>query len=147
MDKKRYPKGDKGGVKMKRLLIATIILLLWASPAMAIEPEKQGFWASRDPWTKQDTYWQLGVLVTQIIDWGQTREIATNPNYYETNKILGEHPTLQEVDRYFIACIAGNYLISKALPNNWRRKWQIGSMLFQTYYINNNYELGIKTNF
>ena len=156
---------------MKRLLIAAIILLLWASPAMGItldelpefhyeigqiknepaqnniEPEKQGFWASRDPWTKQDTYWQIGVLVTQIIDWGQTREIAVNPKYYETNPILGKYPTLQEVDKYFIACIVGNYLISKALPNNWRRKWQVGSILFQTYYINNNYKLGIKMNF
>ena len=132
---------------MKRLLIATLILLFWASPAMGIEPEKQGFWASRDPWTKQDTYWQIGVLVTQIIDWGQTREIAVNPKYYETNPILGKYPTLQEVDKYFIVCIAGNYLISKVLPNNWRRKWQAGSILNQIYYINNNYELGIKMNF
>lgn len=156
---------------MKRLLIVLIMLLVWVSPAMGIEldklpqfhyeigviknepaqnnitSEKQGFWASRDPWTKQDTYWQIGVLVTQIIDWGQTREIAVNPKYYETNPILGKYPTLQEVDKYFIACIAGNYLISKALPNNWRRKWQAGSILFQTYYINNNYELGIKMNF
>lgn len=156
---------------MKRLLIATIIILLWASPAWAIElndlpefhyeigqiknepaqnniePEKQGFWDRRDSWTKQDTYWQIGVLVTQIIDWGQTREIAVNPKYYEKNKILGENPTLHEVNRYCIICIAGNYLIAKALPNNWRRKWQAGSILFQTYYINNNYELGIKMNF
>lgn len=156
---------------MKKLLVVLILLFVWASPAMGItldnlpefsyeigqikstptltniEPEKQGFWASRDPWTKQDTYWQLGVLVTQIIDWGQTREIAVNPEYYETNPILGKHPTLQEVDRYFIACIAGNYLIAKALPNNWRRKWQIGSMLFQTYFITNNYRFGLKISF
>jgi hypothetical protein len=132
---------------MKRLLIATIILLLWASPAMGIEPEKQGFWASRDPWTKQDTYWQIGVLVTQVIDWGQTREISVNPEYYEKNPILGEEPTLQEVNRYFAVCILGNYFISKVLPKSWRRKWQAGSILNQIYYINNNYELGIKMNF
>jgi len=156
---------------MKRLVVCLVLLLLVASPAIGIEldklpqfhyeieviknepaqnniePEKQGFWASCDPWTKEDTYWQIGVLVTQIIDWGQTREIAVNPKYYETNPILGKYPTLQEVDRYFIACIVGYYLISKVLPNNWRRKWQIGSMLFQTYFITNNYKLGIKMNF
>jgi hypothetical protein len=157
---------------VKRLLITILILLFWASPAMAIEPdelptlnyeigqikstptltniepEKPGFWASRDPWTKQDTYWQIGVLVTQIIDWGQTREIAVNPKYYEKyNKILGENPTLHEVNRYCIICIAGNYLIAKVLPKNWRRKWQVGSISCQAYYINNNYELGIKMNF
>ena len=156
---------------MKKLLVVLILLFVWASPAMGItlddlpefsyeigqikstptitniEPEKQGFWASRDPWTKQDTYWQIGVLVTQIIDWGQTREIAVNPEYYETNPIFGKHPTLQEVDMYFIACIAGNYLIAKALPNNWRRKWQIGSMLLQSYFITNNYRIGLKISF
>jgi hypothetical protein len=151
-----------------KVIILTIIMLLWASPALAIELndlpefhyeigqiknepaqtnielEKQGFWDSRDPWTKQDTYWQIGVLVTQVIDWGQTREIVVNPEYYEKNPILGEEPTLQEVNRYFIVCITGNYLIAKVLPKNWRRKWQVGSISCQAYYINNNYELGIK---
>ena len=122
-------------MKIKITLLIVLTLMLWASPAWAmelndlpefryeigqiknepaltnIEPEKQGFWASRDPWTKADIYRQIGVLVVQIIDWRQTCEIATNPNYYETNKILGEHLTLQEVDRYFIACIAGNRII------------------------------------
>jgi hypothetical protein len=128
---------------MKRLVVCLVLLLLVASPAIGIELDK----LPQFHWTEEDTYWQIGVLVTQIIDWGQTREIAVNPKYYETNPVIGKYPTLQEVDKYFIACIVGNYLISKVLPNNWRRKWQIGSMLFQTYFITNNYKLGIKMNF
>lgn len=42
-----------------------------------------------------------------VADWGQTRHIANNPDkFMETNPDLGRHPTVEEVDRYFVARLA-----------------------------------------
>lgn len=52
-------------------------------------------------------------LVSTILDWSQTRYIAKNPiRYRELNPILGEHPTVGEVNAYFIFCIvAGSAVV------------------------------------
>jgi hypothetical protein len=121
---------------MWKVVLLVVIMMMVASPAY-------GF----DEWTKEDTYWQLGVLASQIIDWGQTREIVANPNFNETNPTLGSSPTLEEVNRYFAACVVGNYTLSRILPKNWRRTWQVSSVAFQFHYIKNNYELGIGIKF
>jgi hypothetical protein len=49
----------------------------------------------------------LGLAATSValhlVDWGQTQTIAKRPDLWkEKNAFLGEHPTLAEVNRYFI---------------------------------------------
>ncbi len=56
----------------------------------------------RRPWDNADMILGGIYTVTWLIDWGQTREIAVNPDYYETNKILGPYPTTGEVDEWAI---------------------------------------------
>ena len=59
-------------------------------------------------------------LVALILDWKQTLKIARNPLLYsETNKILGKHPSVAEVNRYFIAVIALQILAYKMLPSDY----------------------------
>jgi len=52
-----------------------------------------------------------------VADWGQTREIAVNPRYREINILLGENPSLGEVDLYFATAIVGNALISSNIKD------------------------------
>ena len=38
-----------------------------------------------------------------VVDWLQTRSIVNNPNFIETNPLLGKEPTRKQVDAFFIA--------------------------------------------
>lgn len=155
---------------MKRLLIATIILLLWASPAMAItldelpefryeigqiemiadesepEPEKQGFWASREPWTKKDKYLQATSIVLQILDWRQTL-LIDNYGLMESNPILGPHPTDKEINKYFPCYIGTTILITHILPQKYRKYWMSCCIGESLRCLKMGYDLGIKIKF
>lgn len=144
-----------------KTIIATIILLLWASPALGValnalpefhykiqpfqmiadesepEHEKQGFWASRDPWTKKDTYWQIGFTILEIIDYEKTR-IDINNDGYEwgfAKYFIGETPSNSDLKEYFATCIILHSIASYVLPSKWRTRWQKVSVLVQIYYI------------
>lgn len=70
---------------------AILCLLLLAMPAHA-----------RD-WTDEEKAWGAAVLATRLVDWGQTRYIATHPHEFrEANPFLSNHPSLAEVNRHFI---------------------------------------------
>lgn len=78
---------------MKRLLIAAIILLLWASPAMAIEldelPTLNYEIGQVDIEPTKNNYWEwqdTAYIASLLIDWRQTQIIATEktPEHWET---------------------------------------------------------------
>ena len=54
-------------------------------------------------WTQEEKAWGAAVLATRLVDWGQTRYIATHPHEFrEANPVLSNHPSLAEVNRHFI---------------------------------------------
>lgn len=60
--------------------------------------------AARADWNKDEVITEIFWQVLHVVDWGQTRYIATHPNEYrEMNPILGDHPSKREVDIY-MAC-------------------------------------------
>jgi len=58
------------------------------------------------------------------VDCLQTIEISRSKEYWETNKILGEHPSEEAVYAYFTGAIIGSFIIAKALPKKYRKYWQ-----------------------
>ena len=51
------------------------------------------------------------------VDWAQSRYVAANPdNWHETNVLLGPHPSVQTVNKYFAAVIALYWLTTWMLP-------------------------------
>ncbi len=117
---------------MKFILI--ILFLIGASEVNASE------------WTKDDTKWESAYLVTHIIDWGQTLDIASNNKYRETNIFLGRNPTEDEVNRYFLLTGVGHYLVSLLLSDN-RRVWQKATFFIEFGVISKNASIGIKVKF
>lgn len=89
------------------------------------------------------------------IDYGQTLDIASNPQWKETNPILGEHPTRSEVTRYFAVAAVLHPTISALLPTDkclgpvcdWRKAWQWVTIGVEAGYVAHNYSLGIRTDF
>ena len=118
---------------MKSLIL--ILLLLLPIPARA-------------EWTRADTARQLVITGIHVIDWGQTRNIANNPDrFYELNPMLGKHPSLNEVDKYFVGLIAVHAGISFVLPEKLRRPWQYLSIGYYGMNIERNYKIGLRVDF
>lgn len=116
--------------------------------------------------------WDNTLLALEIIDWGQTRYTASkhafgywtnaiNINtgkteriyiepayeYEEMNPILGKHPSIEQVNNYFIPLIGLHILIANYANPNIHRYWNIAAITLETYCVTNNYKIGIKVKF
>ena len=101
---------------------------------------------ARADWDTTDKALGAAAVTTLVIDWGQTRSIAKNPSqYYETNSLLGQHPSMSAVNLHFSAAILGTLLIGNYLsPSN--RKIFLGTITtveFLTVGRNNALGIGI----
>lgn len=68
-----------------------LCLALLALPAQARE------------WTDEELRWGAALAVTRLVDWGQTRYIAKHPDRFrEVNPLIGDNPSLGEVNRHFV---------------------------------------------
>lgn len=82
-------------------------------------------------------------LIFELVDWKQTIEISRNDNYIELNPILGEKPSEDEINIYFLTCIGINYLIAKS---DWKYKesWLKAAIALEVTCTTNNYRIGIR---
>ena len=109
-----------------------------------------------DKWTTADTAWQASAMALMAADWGQTRYISKHPEYYETNPILGRHPSTGRVNLYFLGVMIVHPVVSYLLPAkaqvfgfdiNPRRIWQAGTIIVELGCVGNNARLGIGFSF
>ncbi|MBI1755049.1 hypothetical protein HY250_01825 [Candidatus Azambacteria bacterium] len=49
-------------------------------------------------------------------DWHQTRDLKNQPGTYETNPILGRHPSDGKIDLYFAGCYMVQHFLATRLP-------------------------------
>ena len=83
-----------------------------------------------------------------VIDWGQTRYIAHNLHkYYETNPILGKHPSVGRVDTYFTTVIAGYTLAYCTLPKRYMKSVSWFVIGLEAGTVARNYQLRIRIQF
>lgn len=108
-------------------------------------------------WSSADTAIQCAFVTTALVDWGQTLYISKNPHrYYETNMLLGSHPSTSGVNTYFPLAILAHTVVAITLPPkmkvldhefNPRRLWQIIWIGTESFYIAKNASIGIKIDF
>lgn len=140
---------------MKRLVTFLVLFFCLSTPCMA-------------EWGKTDT----ALLILEVVDWGQTRDIATRKCeppyisdydgseylYHETNPILGKHPSVGRVNAHFASSILINYLVTKfdnkknnekfkGKPKKLHKYWNYLGLAMETHMIGRNYNLGIKIKF
>ena len=118
---------------MKWLLIVTFIF-----SGCAYTPDK---------WTKKQIILQGTATALSVIDWGQTLDIVDRPEYYEINPIIGKHPSRADVNRYFACSVILKVLITHILPSEYRKYWLGGNILISGYFVNNNYQIGLRVNY
>lgn len=91
-----------------------LCLALLALPAQARE------------WTDEELRWGAALAVTRLVDWGQTRYIAKHPDRFrEVNPLIGDHPSLGEVNRHFIVSTALMFAAAHYLPQYRTRLLQV----------------------
>ena len=118
----------KTGVKMFKFLL----LLLVSCPVMA------------DEWTTSDTYREATYIAIDSMDWAQTREIAHDPKKYrEQNGFLGDHPSVQRVDAYFVSAALVHYAIARMLPSDYRAGFQYVTIGIELGWVQHNAHMGI----
>jgi hypothetical protein len=86
-----------------------LCLALLALPAQARE------------WTDEELRWGAALAVTRLVDWGQTRYIASHPREFrEANPFIGSHPSMGDVNRHFILSSALMFGLTHYLPQHRR---------------------------
>ena len=101
-----------------------------------------------DEWTAADTGREAVYLTLHSIDWAQTRNIARNPDkWYEQNSYLGKHPSVAQVDRYFIAAGAIQFAVAYYLPAEYRKAFQYVTIGVEGGAVVHNFSLGIEVKF
>jgi len=109
------------------------------------------FTPAANAWTKQDTMWETAYLTAHVADWGQTRDIAkhcsSTGKYQESNALLGECPSAQMVNAYFVGTALLHTGVAHMLPRKYRRMFQVGTLGMQLNVINSNKQIGLKVSF
>lgn len=100
-------------------------------------------------WKDENTEMQVLHGILQTIDWGQTRDIARNPDkFIERNQQLGSNPSTGKVDKHFALTELSNVAAALLIKNPELRKlFQVLSVGSQNRVAGRNQEIGIKMDF
>lgn len=87
------------------------------------------------------------VYTTLLLDAAQTLDIKNHPDLYETNPLLGRHPSDVKIVAYFIGAGFAHNAITKKLPTEYRAAWQYGWAALEIATIIRNRQLNLRFNF
>lgn len=80
-------------------------------------------------WTKADTALQAAFTAATLADWAQTQSfLHDGSGLEEANPLLGKHPSTARLAASVGGALLGHALVSRLLPNPWRRAWQLGGL-------------------
>lgn len=101
-----------------------------------------------DDWTYEQATKAAALATLTAADWAQTRNIARHPvRWHETNPLLGEHPSVAQVDRHFAASAIIGAAALHALPTRYR-DWALNAgLVIEATCVANNLRLGIGVKF
>ncbi len=126
---------------MKKIIV--ILFFILAAPAFASDNSK---------WTWGDTALEAAFAGITAMDWDQTRALANHydPYVWETNPLLGHHPSVSRVNAYFPLYIVTHAAVAYVLPKPWRTIFQsiwIGYESDQVYNNRKKYSAGVCLHF
>ena len=100
--------------------------------------------AHASEWSLEDTLLEVTSEMVILGDYSQTKYVSSHPQiYYETNIILGTHPSEKRVDTYFISALVLHPVISYMLPKNLREVFEGFTIGIEGESIYRNHEYGV----
>ena len=102
-----------------------------------------------DRWDKQDVELEVTWEVLHAVDWGTTLDITRryDEGYYESNPILGRHPSAGTVNVYMGAWALLHPVITHYLPGKYRPYWQLITIGVSGGAAASNINLGLNVKF
>ena len=134
------------GKEMVQSKIKTVLIFLFfmfSSKSFAIDVEK--FY--KEPLTEKDKSLIVTSTILQGIDMLQTLEIANNDKYYETNPILGKHPSEFQVIAYFVTRAYTLSELTKMTPLKYRGFTHAFNIAYNYDVVRKNHSIGIRIGF
>lgn len=119
---------------MKRLLATILFLVSFNSYAQSSE------------WSTLDKTLLAAAMTAQVIDWGQTRNLANDRKFYEQNPLLGPHPSTARVNNYFVAGLVVIPLVAHYFPE-YRTAILASWLTVELVATGNNRRIGLKVSF
>lgn len=102
-----------------------------------------------EPWSDAERgLFALNLGVT-FLDYKQTIQIArdgpaTGWRVYETNPIIGSHPSEEWVTLYFAGMVVAQYYIADLLKPEYRKLFLVASILIESALVKQNLRLGLR---
>lgn len=101
-----------------------------------------------DAWSEDQLRMGAALAAVTVVDWAQTRYIADNPaRFHETNPIMGRHPSIGRVDRYFATSILVGAVVLDALPSEYRDYALKAGLVLEVLVVSNNARIGVGVKF
>jgi hypothetical protein len=116
-------------------MLKIIFFLLVSAPCLA------------DPWTTADTYREATYLSLLAVDWAQTRSFLRQPNCYEQNKFLGQHPSQNKLDAAVLITGLAHVYVANLLPEKYREPFQYISIGIEGGAVAHNISTGVNIKF
>ena len=118
-----------------RLIIFTCLLLL----STAVQAERD--------WTTEEKVWGAATTTLLLMDYGTTRNIAHRPTEYrEMNPLLGQHPSIAQVNLHFLVAIPAVLLTANYFPE-YRREILMVVSAVELVAVSNNLRIGLRLDF
>ncbi len=99
-----------------------LVLLTLSSPAFSAEN------GDRREWKISDTLVETFFATLVYVDWKQTIEFTQNPHKYpdcyETNPLLGKHPSRSKINTVIGGSLLAHIVIARSLSQPYRGWWQ-----------------------
>ena len=91
----------------------------------------------------------MGAVLATVtaVDFLQTRFIATHPEFYERNPIIGKHPSIGRVNNYFALSYLIGFLVLDALPSEYRTAALKAGIVLETVVVGHNMSIGVGLRF
>ncbi|MFM1991288.1 MAG: hypothetical protein RJA99_4245 [Pseudomonadota bacterium] len=102
--------------------------------------------ARAQDWTATDRALLGAALVLHAADWSQTLRIIDTPGMYETNPVLGRHPSRGDVNAWFFGVGLTVSLLAYALPD-YRRQILGTWVTVGLFYVAHNAGIGVRIGF
>ena len=97
--------------------------------------------------TTTDTKYEIAFQVINAVDAYTTAQIRHTRNVEETNSItrslIGRQPNGADVALLFVTYGISHYVIARALPEKWRRFYQVGTIAYSTSLVINNCQIDL----
>ena len=102
--------------------------------------------AERD-WTTEEKVWGATATTLLLMDYGTTRNIAHRPNEYrELNPLLGNHPSIAQVNLHFLVAIPAILLAADYFPE-YRKEILMITSAVELVAVGNNLRIGLHLDF